>query len=177
MELWDLFDRDGNPTGETMVRGTPIPPERYHQVIHICIFNPDGKMLIQHRQPFKPTWSGMWDVSVGGAVAAGESIKTAAQREAEEELGYMLDLSDEAPAMRITFPDGFDNFYLVERDLDISQLRYQPEEVLEAKWATKEDIFSMIDDGSFIPYHKSFIEFLFFRRNHSGTRVLGPTQI
>lgn len=177
MELWDLFDRDGNPTGETMVRGTPVPPERYHQVIHICIFNSEGKMLIQHRQPFKSTWSGMWDVSVGGAVAAYESIKAAAQREAAEELGYMLDLSDEAPAMRITFPDGFDNFYIVERDLDISQLHYQPEEVLEAKWATKEDIFSMIDDGSFIPYHKSFIEFLFFRRNHSGTRVLGPTQI
>ena len=134
-------------------------------------------MLIQHRQPFKPTWSGMWDVSVGGAVAAGESIKAAAQREAAEELGYMLDLSDEAPAMRITFPDGFDNFYIVERDLDISQLHYQPEEVLEAKWASKEDILSMIDDGSFIPYHKSFIEFLFFRRNHSGTRVLGPAQI
>jgi len=171
MELWDLFDKDGNPTGDTMVRGTPVPPERYHQVIHICIFNPDGKMLIQHRQPFKPTWSGMWDVSVGGAVAAGESVRIAAEREAAEELGYLLDLTDEAPAMRITFPDGFDNFYIVERDLDLNQLRYQPEEVLEAMWASKEEIFSMIDNGSFIPYHKSFIEFLFFRRNNSGTRV------
>ena len=177
MELWDLFDKDGNPTGETMVRGTPVPPERYHQVIHICIFNPDGKMLIQHRQPFKPTWSGMWDVSVGGAVAAGESVRIAAEREAAEELGYPLDLTDEVPAMRITFPDGFDNFYIVERDLDLNRLRYQPEEVLEARWASKEEIFSMIDDGSFIPYHKSFIEFLFFRRNNSGTRVLGPLQI
>jgi len=121
MELWDLFDKDGNPTGDTMVRGTPVPPERYHQVIHICIFNPDGKMLIQHRQPFKPTWSGMWDVSVGGAVAAGESVRIAAEREAAEELGYLLDLTDEAPAMRITFPDGFDNFYIVERDLDLNQ--------------------------------------------------------
>ena len=108
-----------------------------------------------------------------------EEERKRAERKAKREAARKAkaELSDEAPAMRITFPDGFDNFYIVERDLDISQLHYQPEEVLEAKWATKEDIFSMIDDGSFIPYHKSFIEFLFFRRNHSGTRVLGPTQI
>ena len=53
MELWDLYDADGEKTGETMRRGDPIPHKRYHLVVHIAIFSPDGRMLIQQRQPFK----------------------------------------------------------------------------------------------------------------------------
>ena len=86
MELWDLYDAQRKLTGETMVRGTPVP-KGYHLVVHICIFNPKGEMLIQHRQSFKPTWSGMWDVSVGGAVASGEDSQLGARREVAEEIG------------------------------------------------------------------------------------------
>lgn len=173
MEIWDLYDKHRNPTGETMIRGNPVPEGRYHLVIHVCIFNSRGELLIQHRQPFKPTWSGMWDLTVGGAVASGETSLIGAQREVAEEIGYKLDLSDVAPAVSVTFPDGFDDYYIVEQDLDITQLRFQPEEVLEVKWATLSDVLSMIEDGGFIPYHRSFIEFLFFRHKGSGTRSIG----
>lgn len=53
MELFDLYDDERNFTGETIERGKPLPENRYHLVIHICIFGSDGKMLIQQRQPFK----------------------------------------------------------------------------------------------------------------------------
>ena len=173
MEIWDLYDKHRNLTGETMVRGNPVPADRYHLVVHICIFNSKGEMLIQHRTDFKPTWSGMWDLTVGGAVSAGESSVVGAMREVEEELGLKLDLTDTAPAISVTFPDGFDDYYIVERDLDIGSLRFQAEEVQEAKWASMEEIFSMIDEGSFIPYHKAFIEYLFSRRKGSGARTIG----
>lgn len=39
MEIWDLYDKHRNLTGETMVRGEPVPQDRYHLVVHICIFN------------------------------------------------------------------------------------------------------------------------------------------
>ena len=52
MELWDLYDCNMNPTGETTVRGSKIPYGRYHLVAHVCIFNSEGQMLIQHRLPF-----------------------------------------------------------------------------------------------------------------------------
>ena len=173
MELWDLYDKHRNLTGETMVRGEPVPQDRYHLVVHICIFNSKGEMLIQHRTDFKPTWSGMWDLSVGGAVSAGESSSTGAEREVLEEIGLQMNFSNQAPAISVTFPDGFDDYYIVEQDLDISALRFQEEEVQGAKWASMEEIFSMIDDGRFIPYHKSFIEFLFFRCTGNGTRTIG----
>ena len=173
MELWDLYDKHRNPTGETMVRGNPVPPDRYHLVVHICIFNSKGQMLIQHRTDFKPTWSGMWDLSVGGSVTAGESSPVGAHREVLEEIGLHIDFSDISPAISVTFPDGFDDYYIIRMDLDIDDLHYQAEEVQGAKWASMEEIFSMIDTGSFIPYHKSFIEYLFFRQIGSGTRTIG----
>ena len=70
MEIWDLYDQHRNLTGKTMVRGEPVPEGFYHLVIHVCIFDSEGRMLIQQRQPFKPNWSGMWDLSVGGCAAA-----------------------------------------------------------------------------------------------------------
>lgn len=67
MEIFDLYDRDRFPTGEVMPRGQKPPIGRYHLVVHICIFNQEGQMLIQKRSQQKGFWAGLWDVSVGGA--------------------------------------------------------------------------------------------------------------
>ena len=89
MELWDLYTQDRQPTGLTMVRGSEHPQGYYRLVVHVCIFNSKGQMLIQQRQPFKEGWPNMWDVSVGGSVVAGESSREAAEREVAEELGLL----------------------------------------------------------------------------------------
>ena len=47
MELFDLYTADRVKTGRTMVRGEPVPENYYRLVIHVCIFAPDGRMLIQ----------------------------------------------------------------------------------------------------------------------------------
>ena len=65
--------------------------------------------------------------------------------------------------MSFTFSGGFNDHYILHRDLEISELQLQFEEVQAAKWATKEEILAMIDSGTFIPYHKALIELLFFR--------------
>ena len=36
---------------------------------------------------------------------------------------------------------------------------------MDARWATLDEVMSMIDSGEFIPYMKSFIAFLFEMRN------------
>ena len=58
MELFDLYTADRVKTGKTMVRGEPVPEGCYRIVVHICIFNEQGQMLIQQRQPFKRGWPG-----------------------------------------------------------------------------------------------------------------------
>ena len=60
MELLDLYDYQRRPTGKTMVRGDEHPEGMYPPVVHIVIFRPDGRMLIQQRQSFKKGWPNYW---------------------------------------------------------------------------------------------------------------------
>lgn len=169
MELFDLYTKDRERTGDTIERGKELPANRYHLVVHICIFNSEGHMLIQQRQPFKAGWPNMWDVSVGGSAIAGESSQSAAEREVLEELGYELSLTNNRPVLTIHFEDGFDDIYTVEKNLNMEALRLQPEEVQAVKWASIEEILQMMEAGTFIPYHKELIRLLFYMRNHRGT--------
>ena len=161
MELWDLYTRDRERTGETMVRGAPPTDGRYHLVVHVCIFNSNNQMLIQQRQPFKSGWSNLWDVTVGGSAVAGDNSQRAAERDVAEELGYSLSLKDEMPALTLYFSHGFDDVYVLEREIDLNALRLQPEEVQAVRWASLDDIRAMIADGRFIPYSPVYMELLF----------------
>lgn len=161
MEKWDLYDRERRLTGEVITRGDDIPKERYHLVIHVCIFNSKNEMLIQQRQPFKKGWSHMWDLTVGGSAQAGDTSVKAAEREVFEELGYKVNLSNARPVLTVPFPVGYDDIYFIEDDVKIEELDLQYEEVKQVKWATKDEILRMIDQEEFIPYHKSLIDLLF----------------
>lgn len=167
MEIWDLYDKDRNKTGETMVRGKPVREGRYHLVVHICIFNAKGELLVQHRQPFKHGWPDMWDLTVGGSAIQGETSQSAAEREVYEEIGYTLSLSSARPSLTVHFDAGFDDIYLLNREVDLSRLSLQTEEVKEVKWAALSDVLSMIGEGTFVPYHKSLIELLFHMKDHT----------
>lgn len=166
MEIVDLYDFRRQSTGETMVRGNPVPAGRYRNVIHICVFNSAGQMLIQQRQSNAHSFPNLWDVSVGGGVSQGETPQMAATREIREELGLSYDFSQIPPTVTVTFFEGFDDVFIIHMELQPDQLRLQPEEVQDARWATLEEILSMIDNGIFIPYRKSFIDLLFFLRDH-----------
>jgi isopentenyldiphosphate isomerase len=123
-------------------------------------------MLIQHRQPWKTGWPNMWDLSVGGSSVAGEDSIQAAERETREELGYEIDLSEERPFFTINFKHGFDDFYIVEQELELSELHLQQEEVQAVKWASKDEIKKMVREGIFIDYY--FLDVMFEMRKQRG---------
>lgn len=168
MEYWDIYDINRKKTGKTMVRGDDFPDGAYHLVVHICIFNAEGEMLIQQRQPFKEGWPNMWDISVGGSAIAGDTSQKAAEREVREELGIEIDLKGVRPHLTINFDRGFDDIYLIEKNVDISELRLQPEEVQNVKWAGRKEILSMIEKGEFIPYYPELIKLFFEIRKKYG---------
>ncbi len=159
-ELWDIYDIDRAKTGRTVFRGNPMKPEDMHLVIHVCIFDDEGRMLIQQRQPWK-TWGEYWDVSVGGSALAGENSRAAAHRELLEELGIDIDFSSLRPTFTHNFENGFDDFYLVTKNVKTDELSLQKEEVKAAKWASEAEVMAMLDEGSFIPFYKSFVKSLF----------------
>lgn len=171
MELWDLYTRDREKLDRTMVRGEPIPEGACHLVVHVCLFNSRGEMLIQQRQPFKSGWSNYWDVSVGGSAVAGDNSQAAAQRELREELGIEMSFEGVRPALTMHFDQGFDDVYLVQGEVDPGRLTLQYEEVQAARWASLPEILRMIGEGSFIPYHESFMQLLFYLHEHGSART------
>ena len=164
MELWDLYDCNMTPTGETVHRGSSIPEGRYHLVAHVCIFNSKGQMLIQHRLPTKVGWPNRWDLTVVGSAVSGDTIQVAAEREVSEEIGLALDLTGIPLAMTLTYTDSVSCYYIIEREIDLDSLTLQPTEVDAVKWATLDEIHEMIDNETFIPYPHFLIDLIFQRR-------------
>ena len=75
MELWDLYDRDGNITGETWERvagrNNKIPDGRYHMVCEILVRHTDGTFLLTKRHPEKDLYPGFWEATCGGSAVKG----------------------------------------------------------------------------------------------------------
>ena len=168
MELMDLYDENRIPLGRVADRPGEKKPGEYRTVIHVALFDSKGRMLIQRRTPQKKLWPDRWDLSVGGCVDAGETSRQGAEREAYEDLGYALDLTGVRPSLTVNFDGGFDDVYIVVRDLNLSELHLQEEEVSEVRWATEAEVLAMLAEGSFVGYPKHFLSLLFEIRNIFG---------
>ncbi len=168
MELVDLYDENRLPLGRTAERGGAANPGEYRTVVHVCVFDRRGRLLIQRRTPEKFIWPDRWDVSVGGGVDAGESSRQGAEREFREELGLPLDLGGLRPSVTVNFDGGFDDFYILTKDLPLEELTLQKEEVQAVRWASLEEVLDMLEQGDFIPYPESFLRFLFDMRGQFG---------
>ena len=166
METWDLYTCERKPTGRTIVRGEVIPKGMFRLVVHVCVFNAKGELLIQKRQKDKAGWPNLWDVTVGGHVLTGETTQQAAERETREEIGIEIALQGMRPKACFSFENGFDDWFLLQRELDADALVLQEDEVQKVRWATREEIGQMIDEERFIPYHKSLIDLVFYLRDH-----------
>lgn len=174
MELWDVFDEHRQRTGKQVPRGPVIAEGHFHTVVHLCLFDDLGRMLIQRRAPDKPTWPGQWDFSVGGSVVAGETSAEGVARETREELGIELDPSQLRAAFTFNFPGGFDDFYLVEKPVDLESLAVPNDEVAAVKWARQEEVLALARSGEFIGYRESVLRFVFDFVNYPDIFAVTP---
>lgn len=82
-----LVDENGNVIGCAPRYRCHGPEKFLHPVVHLHIFDTEGRILLQHRSKMKKIQPGKWDTSVGGHVDWGETIEKALVREASEETG------------------------------------------------------------------------------------------
>lgn len=161
MEYIDVYDASHNRIDKVVTRDTlPIPGERY-LVVHICIFNAQGEMLIQRRHPLKDRYGGCWDVSAGGFALHGEDSVIAILREAREELGISLTAEDISFILTAEFSHVLDDFYYTKYDIPLSDVKAAADEVTEVAWASKQEILHMIRSGEFVDYHPEIIQLAF----------------
>lgn len=157
MERWDLRDGDGNLTGKTMQRGELLRPGQYHLVVHIWVVDSRGRLLIQQRAPHLKLMPGVW-AATGGSAVAGEDSATAAARELYEELGIETARGELEYAGRIRRRNSFTDIWILRRDVPLSALRLQTEEVAQAKWVTRGELLEMIASRAFHHYGRLYFE-------------------
>ena len=93
MEIWELVDGEGKPTGVLYERGSKkeIPEGMFFRVVEVWTMI-GNKLLVTQRHPSK--WMGLkWEVT-GGGVVVGESIREAAVRELFEETGVKAEQNE-----------------------------------------------------------------------------------
>ena len=161
MEAWDLYTQDRVKTGQTMLRGDPVPEGLFHLQVHVCIFNEQGEMLIQQRQSTKRWYAGLWDYSVGGSAVAGDTSLAAAERETLEELGLRVSLAGRKPAVTRWYGAMIDDYYILPLNVALSDLHLQREEVQAVRWASREDILTLLAQRQFCPNPPGMIALLF----------------
>lgn len=97
-EYFPLIDEEGQVVGQATRRYCHGGSMALHPVVHLHIFDSNGRLYLQKRSMKKDIAPGLWDTSVGGHVDYGESLDVAVRREAREELGLQI-----TPDMELKF--------------------------------------------------------------------------
>ena len=137
---------------------------RLHKSVHLWIVNDNDEVLLQYRCSDKDLYPDTWDVSVGGHVASLEDARSAAIREAREELG--LDILDEELKFITTLREDLMyndinsrelvDVFLLKKNFGLDDFKLQKEEVGSTKFVPIPELFKLIDEESLLPHHEEY---------------------
>lgn len=154
-EKFDVLNEKGEYLNKTELREKCYKEGLWHRAVAVFIINSKQQVLLQKRSPKKKMWPNTWDITAGGHVLAGEFGFQSALREIEEELGIKFDKEN------ITFIGAttsenikenmidrhFNEYYIINKDIDETKLKLQEDEVSEVKWIDRDEIIKRIKDN------------------------------
>ena len=156
MELFDIIDENGDPTGQTVERSIAHAEGIPHRTAHIWIIrrrNEKTEILLQKRSRNKDSFPGKFDTSSAGHIQAGDEPLESALRELKEELG--ISATPEQLHFAGTFPISFAKefhgkmfrdeeiafVYIYQEPVNTAELVLQTEEVAEVQWFDLEEVY------------------------------------
>lgn len=154
-EYIDILNDKGEKVGKSLTYNETHKTGSVHRTVHVRLLNSKKQLLLQKRSKNKRAYPGMWDISVGGHISAGQTSIVAAQRETEEELGEIF--SEESFEFlftirqpRIEHGEGFideefNDVYLVMSDLDVSDFVVEKDEVDDVRWISLDEFAAWTD--------------------------------
>ena len=154
-EKLDVLNELGEFTGKIATRKECHEEGLWHRGVYGFIIDKNGNILLQKRSSNKKLWPNRWDVTVGGHVDAGEFGKQTLIRECKEELGinvqdneikYLIGSTSVYKKNNI-INKHYDECYLIMKDIDISKLKLQKEEVEDVKYFSKEELLERIKNN------------------------------
>lgn len=145
MELWDLYDEEGNPLGRTYERGKILKAGEYKLEVQIWVVKKNGKILVT-RCLTNEEGIDFWETP-GGAVLAGEKSPEGAVRKLKERIGVEVSSDELVYLSRQKEADALIDTYLLVKDIFVKELVLQADEVAEAKLVYESEIELMKQCG------------------------------
>lgn len=143
MELIDIYNAQGRPTGAVRERGQRMQEGEYVMAVGVWITDSENQILLTQRSLEKAFAPGKWE-NTGGHVLAGEDCAAAMVRELQEETGIsvspeeLIYLGDSAPTGHYLSKN-----YGLRLQRRPEQIVLQPGETCDAKWVTPEELGRM----------------------------------
>ena len=166
MEIWDLYDEQGNRTGETWerARAREIPEGRYHIVCDILIRHRDGDFLLTFRDPRKDIYPGCWEASAGGSALAGETPEEGARREMLEETGLKAENLELISVTPKPWARSVIYAYLSVVDCPKDAVRLQEGETADYRWTDPASFLELVREEPILkaqyPRYKPYLDTL-----------------
>lgn len=154
-EKFDVLNELGEFTGEIATREECHKKGLWHRAVYGFIIDENQNILLQKRSSNKKLWPNMWDVTVGGHVESGEFGRQALIREAQEELGIEINDNDIKYLVGSTsineqgniINKHYNECYLITKNINISDIKIQEDEVTEVKYFSKDEISKKISNN------------------------------
>ena len=151
MELRDIYDGKGYKTGVKKERSENLEDGEYYLAAEVWIINSNSKILIQQRSSNKDILPNMWGLTTG-CMITGEDTVEGALREVKEEIGISLEKDELNFIRRIFRKNSIWDIYFVYKDVELSKLILQTEEVSNVKLVSIEEFNSMLLSGELFGY-------------------------
>ena len=154
-EYFDVLKESGEYEGRIETREICHEKGLWHKAVAMFMINSKGQVLLQKRSANKKMWPNMWDMTAGGHVLAGEFGFEAIIREIQEELGIEINKNDilfigSAVSTNIKgdiINRHFNEYYIINKDVDEKTLNLQTEEVADIKWFDKDEVLERIKNN------------------------------
>lgn len=163
MEMLDVVDENGIPTGETVSREKAHAEGIPHRTSHVWLVrsrNGKTQVLLQKRCENKDSWPGCYDVSSAGHIPAGVDFIPSALRELREELcisaapGELIFCGN-----RTIRADGrfhgqsfhdreYARVFALQKDLEEQDFALQKEEIDAVLWMDLDDCIQAVKNGT-----------------------------
>lgn len=143
MEYLDLYDKNKKITGDIIVRThdkANVPNNKYINIVLVFIKNCEDKFLFQLTSKEKDSVI----ATTGGHVKSGQTSIEAILCEIEEELGLKIDDNEVEYVGTYKRKFAFVDVYYLNKNVDISDITLQKEEVESVKWYTVDEINDLI---------------------------------
>lgn len=148
-EIFPVVDESGLVTGKATRGECHGGSKLLHPVVHLHVFDREGRLYLQRRPDWKDIQPGKWDTAVGGHVDYGENVEDALRREALEELG--LQGFEAEHVVSYVFESSREREY-VNVFRTVTDLTPEPTDELDGgRFWTKEEILSSIGKNILTP--------------------------